>query len=128
MWRTPANTFSPGAPYVLAALSQAAKSFAHLAAGIFFVVAFVFALLLSLVSIVAGEPLKLPPVLQVWVDAFVLLGVCCYFLESWLRGHNQKVVEDLIASVRGRIGAMEDALPAKVRRIVQAMKHRGELG
>lgn len=128
MWRVPANTFSPSREFVLDALWRAAKSFAHLAFGLFYVAAFVVAIILSLSAIVAGEALELAPPLQAWVDAFVLLGVACYFLESWLRGHNQKVVEDLIASVRGRISAMEDSLPAKVTRIVQAMKHRGELG
>lgn len=131
MWRQPrgipANTHGPSLELVLASIWQAAKSVGHLLLGVFYVVAVVGAFIVGLATLVAGEPLVLEPRYEAALQAFVVFGVACFFLDGWLKKSAPIRQAEFEREIRQRLDAMSTALDARVQYQVRMMKGRGEL-
>lgn len=131
MWRQPrglpANTHGPSLELVLASIWQAAKSVGHLLLGLCYVVALVGAFIVGLATLVAGEPLELPPRYEAALQAFVVFGVACFFLEGWLKKSTPDRQREFEREMRDRLDGMSTALDARVDYRIQVMKERGRL-
>ena len=131
MWRQPrdlpANTHGPSLELVLASIWQASKSLGHLLLGLCYIVAVVSAFIVGLATLVAGEPLELPPRYEAALQAFVVFGVACFFLEGWLRKGAPDRQREFEREMRDRLDGMSTALDARVQFQIRMMKERGEL-
>lgn len=131
MWRQPrdlpANTHGPSLELVLAAIWQAAKSLGHLLLGLCYIAAVVGAFIVGMATLIAGEPLVLEPRYEAALQAFVVFGVACFFLDGWLRKSAPIRQAEFEREMRQRLDGMSTALDARVQFQIRMMKERGEL-
>lgn len=131
MWRQPrgipANTHGPSLELVLGVLWQNVKSWTHLLLGFCYMAAVVGAFIVGLATLVAGEPLELEPRYEAALQAFVVFGVACFFLEGWVRKGAPDRQAEFERHMRQRLDGMSTALDARVQYQIRMMKQRGEL-